>query len=376
MLILTSCSSNGTVTGKAVSDDHTPIKIGHILPLTGNQAYVGKVLKIGGDLAVEEINSKGGVNGRPIQILYEDDQADPKQAVTAFTKLTEMQGVKVIMPELSGSTIAVAPLAEQEKIISFSPIASSTKVAKAGDYTFRIREKGSLHGEAAADYMIAQGWTRVALLVVAHENGASYADAFTKRFNESGGSILLTQTYSKDSADFKTELTKIKEMHPDAIYLAGFAKEVGEQLKQAKEIGLKTNFVTTPGAEDDQLLTIAGESAEGLVYTYPLIDLDRKEVQDFLAKYHNRSRSDALIFGAMNTYDSLHILANVMEKCGQETPCIQTELYSIKDYPGIGGNVTFDSDGEVQKQIMIKIVRNGKFEQINGGERKTTKVEQ
>ena len=206
--------------------------------------------------------------------------------------------------------------------------------------------------------------------VVLHENGASYADAFAKRFNESGGTTLLIQTYSKDAADFKTELTKIKELNPDAVYLAGFAKEVGEQLKQAKEIGLKTNFVTTPGAEDDQLLTIAGDAAEGLVYTYPLIDMNRKDVQNFLVKYHNRSASDSLIFGAMNTYDSLHILTNVMKKCGQETSCIKTELYSIKDYPGIGGNVTFDQDGEVQKQIMLKTVKNGKFEQMTDREKK------
>ncbi len=239
ILILTS-GCNRTPTGAATSQE--PIKIGFIGPLTGELASWGNNEKQGVELAVKEINDAGGINGRKLSIIYEDGQCNPKSAVTAAQKLITVDHVKAIIGETcSSATLAVAPLAEQNKVILISPTSGADSISQAGDFIFRIFIPNNFYAVEGARIIEKElGSKSVAVLYIQNDAGVSTKDRFIQLFK--GGKIMLIQGYAPDTTDFKTILLKVKEAEPDLVYLAGYYPDGGLILKQAKELGIKTQF--------------------------------------------------------------------------------------------------------------------------------------
>jgi branched-chain amino acid transport system substrate-binding protein len=341
------------------------IKIGAILPLTGDAGVYGTWAKQGIDLAVEEVNAEGGTNGKKIKVIYEDDQCQPEKAVSAINKLVKIDRVPIIIGALcSSATLAISPIANNTKTVIISPGSSSPKISEAGDYVFRNWPSDSFEGRAMAEfaYNTLQA-RRIAVLYINNEYGLGVKDVFTKRFEELGGFIIAVESYEQGATDFRTQLAKVGTGNPDAIYLPGHTNEIGQILRQAKEMGIRSQFLSVVAFESPTTLQIAGDAAEGVFYTTPAFDPESKDqlIQAFQQAYTKRYGKPAETFAA-TAYDALKIVVLAIKRGGYNSDGIKRELYNIQNYPGISGITTFDRNGDVIKPAMIKTVRNGKFE--------------
>jgi branched-chain amino acid transport system substrate-binding protein len=342
--------------------DKEPIKIGYIGALTGKSAYIGTYIKNGLDLAVEEINQKG-INGREIKIIYEDSKSETNEAVKAVNKLIEIDQVPIIVGfDSSSSVLAAAPIAEQQKVILFAPVASAVEITNAGDYVFRNRESSFLHGEKMAELAFNKlNFKSVAILAVNSENGLGYQAGFVKKFEELGGTISKIDNYVKGEKDFRTSLTKINGTNPQAIYLAGYAAEMAEIIKQAKELDINAQLLASAGIETKDLFTIIKPPlGDGLIYSYPAFNPNDSAIADYQKKFEAKYGNKSEAFAA-NSYDAMKIITQALKVCGTKTSCIKDEIYKIKDYPGVGGLTTFNENGDVVKPIIFKTIKNGEF---------------
>lgn len=348
---------------KKQSAEKEPIKIGIVAALSGSLSNYGMYIKNGVDIALEEINQAGGINGRKLEIIYEDDKSDTSEAVNAASKLINIDKVSIIIgSESSNAVLAIAPLAEQAKVILFTPIASAAAITESGAFVFRNRESAALHGERMAELAFNKlNVKNVPIISVNSDNGLSYQEGFIRRFEELGGKIVKIDNYPKGESDFRAILTKLKGLNHQAIYLAGYAREMAEIIKQAEELGIKTQFLASVGIEAKDLFQIIKPPlGDDIIYTYPAFDPDDPAIADYQNKHEEKygSKSEAL---TANSYDALKILASVLKICGEETACIRDELYKIKDYSGVGGMTTFDQNGDVIKPIIFKTIKNGQF---------------
>ena len=363
LIIITVLLVGCTPTGEVVKEQEQ-IEIGVIAPLTGGGSYWGNQMREGLNMALEEINNKEGVNGRKIKLIYEDTQCDPKIAATAAHKLINVDGVKILIGEVcSTATLAAAPIAEQNKVIFFVPISSSSEITHAGDYVFRNRESSALSGELLAEFVYEElGIREMSILYINSDTGISYGDAFKERLEQIGGKILTDESYEKGEKAFRTSLLKIKQAQPDALYMPGFYEDIGLIIKQASELGIKTQFLSTSAFQADEMFDIAGNAVEGTIYTYPYFDSQSPDprIKEFVDKYKERHGEEPETSVGL-AYDALNILVVAMNKCNENTDCIKEEFYNLKDYPGVTGTTSFDENGDVIKPIAIKKVRNGEF---------------
>jgi len=343
--------------------DEKEIKIGAVLVLTGPHAKAGQSAKQGIEMAVEEINGDGGIRGRKIRVIYEDDEADPPKAVSSVRKLITVNKVPVIIgPMGSSAVLAVAPIAEQSHVVLVSPTASSPEITHAGDYIFRVTYSDSLEGSKMAEYSFKElGYRKMALLYINNDFGQGLKEFFKMRFTELGGKIVIEEAYDGKATDFRTHLTKVKKSAPDAIYLTGYS-EMGQVLKQAKELGIHTPFLSCIMAEISDITKVAGESADGVVYTHPAYDPEAGE--QITQKFAQRFREKHGVLPdpeAGFSYDALKIVGLAIERGGVTAEGIKNALYKIKGYEGVTGKTSFDENGDVIKPIGIKKVEGGSY---------------
>ncbi|MBI4174266.1 MAG: ABC transporter substrate-binding protein [Candidatus Aenigmarchaeota archaeon] len=333
-----------------------PIRLGATLPLTGDLAGIGTSIQNAMKLAADEINSNGGINGRNLTFIYEDDACDGKKSVITVSKLASSDNVPAIVgPVCSTALLPAAPIAENAKVILFSGSATNAKITEAGDYIFRNAPSDALQGKIAAELVFNDlGVKQVAVEYANEEYSAGLKDVFVKRFNELGGEILLTQAHDRAATDMRTQIIKIKDANPLFVYLAAFPVDGGNFLKQAKELGLNVTVLGSETMDDPQVIQIAGDAANGLMYTKPKELTSQTFKNDFKARFG----SDPLIFSDF-FYDIVHLLAHSMETCGEDSSCIKAELYKVKDYQGASGVITLDSNGDLaDAQYEVKLIIN------------------
>jgi len=339
------------------------IKIGVILALTGKAAQYGQWAKNGFELATEEINSLDNYPYR-LELIYEDDMGDPKTGVSAMQKMISTYNISVVTGLiLSKVAMAVAPIAEQNRIVFISVSASTDEIRNAGDYIFRVRESGIIHGKSMADYVFNKlSVKKVGALYANAENGITYAQAFKEQFQDLGEEIEFYEAFNEGETDFRTQLIKARDKGIKALYIPGLVTEIGQILKQAKELGIEIQFVSSPGAENTKLIEIAASAAENLIYTYPAFNpgSSDKVVKQFTTKYLEKFGAEPE-FIAANSYDAIKILAGIFKKYGYKPDQIKDGLYRTQNYNGVGGNLSFDEYGDVVKPIMFKTIKNGQF---------------
>ena len=344
-------------------EEKKEIKIGVITALTGPGAKYGESSKRGIDLAVEDANSSGGITGMKVTAIYEDYQTDPKLAVSAIQKLITTRNVFVIIGAAGSSEIlAMAPIAEKNKVILFAPSASAPAITQAGDFIFRNVASDIYEGSVMAEY--AKNTLKVqsaAVIYINNDFGIGLKDSFGKRFREIGGTIALEQSFNPDESDFRSQLAKIKAAKTNAVYIVGF-KEIGLLLRQAAELGVKVKFLSFTMFEDPDILKVAGKAAEGVYFTSQAFDPESPYdiVQTFVKRFKQKYQIAPDIFAALS-YDASRILISAIEKGGYSSDKIKDALYRTKDFPGVTGTTTFASNGDVVKAIGIKVVKNGQF---------------
>ncbi len=339
-----------------------PIKIGVIAPLTGPVANIGEYMQEGLELAREEINKGGGVNGRKIELLFEDTVVDPKLSVAAARKFIEVDEVKVIIGDYrSPNTLAVAPIAEENQVILISPGSQSDKISEAGDYVFRTQVNVDAEAKKLAEFTAGELSVKsVSLIVLNHDYGISFEEDFRSYFT---GEIDDVHKVGSKETDFRTVLLKVKNSGSPVVVLAIGGKTGGLLANQAKELGLDTMFVATSIIQTADLVKAGGSSVEGWIYTYPYQPSGKEQLL-FSRNYRERYGKENDVIAA-NSFDALMLISRAMRKCDEDTSCIKEFLYNVKNYQGASGTLSFDSKGDVLKPIALKTVRNGKFVPYN-----------
>jgi branched-chain amino acid transport system substrate-binding protein len=263
---------------------------------------------------------------------------------------------------LSSVTLSVAPIANGRKVVLFSPSSSSPRLTEAGEYVFRNCPSDVYEGAVMATYAFEKlGLREVSILRINNEYGLGIANVFKKEFTAKGGRITDEETYDENSTDFRSQVTKIAKDRPAAVYLLGY-KQMGYVLRQSKELGVRTQFLSTVTFEDPEILNIAGGAAEGVIYSASTFDPKSEDavIHQFVSAFEAKYHSAPDIFAGLS-YDAIKILAQGMEKGGTRGEEIKNALYQVKGYPGVAGETSLDSNGDAVLTPVIKTVKNGKF---------------
>jgi len=351
-------------TGLISLQEKPAIKLGAILPLSGKTAYIGQDMRQGIDLAVQEINAKGGIGGRQLEIIFEDSAGDPKLALSAFNKL-KIQNVDLFITTLSHVTLALAPLAEESKSPMFT-IAVAPSILDAGKFTFVNNFNGAQELGFLVDFIAYEfEYKKLAIIAQNVEFGVQYKDVLEGEWQEAGGSITAVELFESSATDYKTQLMKIKEAEPDFIYVVGYNPHIIRVLTQARELGIEKSFFSYWGAQEKKLLENARETAEGLIF--PSSPFSKQTAPQFFAKYEaNYGREPHYRAGL--AYDIIGMLTEALQKCNADqhnTTCIRDKIHEIQDYPGVTGSTSITEKGGTTKEIVIWKVQNGEFVLFN-----------
>lgn len=343
--------------------DNNVVSIGVILPLTGPAASHGKDAMSGLELARDEIESQRQSGQPKLELLIEDSLTSPQGGVSALQKLIQTKKIQVVIgPVASSVMLAMIPIAEREKIVLLSPSASSPKITNTGDYIFRISLLAPPQAQALAEYAIGElDANNAAILYMNDDTGISYKQAFIDSFSKLGGQIILEDSYDKKSTDFRMQLTKLKSANPQVVFIPGIPRTTGLILRQAKELGLNCRFLGNYGAEGADLITSGGDAAEGFIYASLPIS------EEFTRLFKDKN-GRLPTTGAPLVYDTLHIVNEVIEKYGTSAESIKRGLNDLKNYEGATGKITLLQSGDADREVCLKVVKDGKFEILRPGE--------
>lgn len=368
--LLTGCGSQGA-SNKKVDDSNGQgtIKVGLNYELSGGAATYGQGTVQGIELAVEEINKNGGVLGKQLELVKADNKSDNAEAANVATKLANVNKVVAILgPATSGNTKATAPVALQNHVPVISGSATSDDVTvdsngKVRDYVFKICYSDSFQGVVLANF--ANSDLKVKNAAVLVDSTSDYSKGLAKSFKESftkqGGAIVAEEAYVEKEQNFKAVLTKIKAANPDVLFVPGYYNEVGLIVKQAKELGLNVPVVGGDGYDSPKLAELAGKDALNKVYFsnhYSSKDTSPEVVKfanAFKAKYNKEPDG----FNALG-YDLVYFLADALKRAGApDSVKVKEALASTKDFSGITGKLSVDSNHNPVKSITILEMKDG-----------------
>jgi len=341
------------------SSTENNIKIGFIGPLTGENANIGQPIQRGVELALKDINEEWKATGKSVEVVYEDGKCNGKDATTAIQKLIDQDKVNAIVGGVcSSETLAMAPVAEAAKLVIISPSSTNPSITTAGDYVFRVVGSDALQGKIMAEYVFDEGYKKAAMIYQNSDYNVGLKNVFTETFTKRGGEIVAAEAYEADAKDFRTQLTKIKAAQPEATYIIPYS-EGGLITKQIRELGMETPLFGPETFESKAILEDGGDAVEGLIFTKPKFDPSNPASAQVIEKYKQKYNSDPEFQAYVtNAYDAVMLIVDALEK-GKD---LKTYLYDIKDYPGAGGMLTIDSNGDAIKDFQLMIVKNGKFE--------------
>jgi branched-chain amino acid transport system substrate-binding protein len=310
-------------------------------------------------MAIDEINAAGGIlNGRQLQVTVEDDQGRPDQAATVVTKLITQNKVVAVVGEVASSNSkAAAPICQRSQVPMISPSSTNETVTQVGDYIFRVcfidPFQGDVMAKFAANTLKAK---KVAILKdINSDYSAGLTDSFTKSFTGLGGTIAGVVSYAQADVDYKAQLTQIKSMDVDAIYLPGYYTQVGQIARQARELGITIPILGGDGWDSAQLWDIGREALNNCYISnhYSVDDPSpaiQKFVSDFKAKY-NGETPDAI---AALAYDAMKVLADSMKRAGTTDGAkVRDAIAATKDFPGVTGVLTINAERNATKPAVI-----------------------
>jgi branched-chain amino acid transport system substrate-binding protein len=347
--------------GNSLAED--VYKVGLVEPLSGNLAVYGQNIQKGVDLAVERINAAGGIKGKKIVMVYEDNIADPATTVSAMKKLVTVDKVPaVIGAATSTATLAACPVAEENQVVLIAPPSTSPDITtKCGEYTFRVIASDSYQGVVMADVFWDLGYKKAAVMFVNDDYGRGLNDAFVKSFEKKGGKILASIAIETEGNDFRTELLKLKTSKAPAVMIVGHPAEASIIFKQAKEIGIDVQWLASEGIKSDETIKLAGAAANGILVMSPKVDTETSLYKAFRKDYMAKYKEEPPIFSDF-AYDALNMVAKAIEVGGYSGPGIKDGLRKVgKNYAGVTGDKTFDQHGDVAGTFEVWTIKGGKI---------------
>jgi branched-chain amino acid transport system substrate-binding protein len=359
-LALAACQPSGD--GNTAAGE---IVIGEYGSLTGENATFGISTKNGIDIAVEEINKAGGILGKQVRVIVEDDQGKPEEAQTVTTKLITKDKVVALLGEVASSnSIAAAPVAQQNQIPMISPSSTNIEVTRKGDFIFRVCFLDPFQGYVMAKFTTnTLKLTKVAVLRdIKQDYSVGLANAFIENFKKMGGTIVADESYSGSDTDFNAQLTSIKAKGPQAIFVPGYYTAVGLIARQAKKQGLNVPLLGGDGWDSPKLTEIGGKDLDGSFFTnHYSVDDPSPEAQKFLSAYKAKFNTVPDALGGLG-YDSAMVLFEAIKRAGTtDGKKVRDEIASTKDHNGVTGKITLDADRNATKPAVVLEIKDGKF---------------
>lgn len=339
------------------------IKIGFIGPLSGSTASLGENMKVAVELARDEANVKGGINGRKIEVIFEDGKCESKAAAAAGAKLLNIDKVVAVIGGVcSTETLAVAPLAEKAKVPMISAASTNAKSTTNG-YTFRFTPTDSFQGKFAAEHIVNDlGKKRVGILACMSDYCTGMKEVFKKRLTELGGTLVTDVGFEKGSRALFPQLVKIRAVKPEVIYFVSYADDAIIGLKQMKDLRMTIPVFGADAWDDPKIGEQLKASANGTQYA---ILANQPLPKNFVEEMTKRLRGKALVAYAPRAYDAFNALADIIKKQGATSENIEKGLKSLKDWKGIADTYTMDASGDMASaQYVIKEFKDGKAVEI------------
>ena len=357
-----SCVLLLTVLFSGVGFAQETIKVGAIFPLSGPIAVYGEGFLKAVTLAIDDINAKGGVSGKPLELVYEDGKGTAQDSISALRKLINLHKLPVVFgPAASSNFLAVAPVAEENKTVLIGAESAAPAITDAGEYIFRVFPSDKLQGNGLAKLALDLEYKEVALMYINNDWGVGLKDVFVKNFTEANGTILEEVPFDEGKTDYRTELLKIANQKPKAVVCPIYVQEGAVLFKQAYQLGITAQWLTGSAAKNAKLIELAGEAAEGIIGTYPTYPQTTPEHQYFEKLWREKYNSDPAIFTAFN-WDMVHITAKAIEAGGYSADGIRDALYEVsKGYKGATGDKTFDENGDVGSDYGAWTIKDGKI---------------
>ncbi|AIF54052.1 hypothetical protein UFO1_4517 [Pelosinus sp. UFO1] len=354
--------------GKPAAD---VIKLGANLEMTGGNATFGKSASNGANLAIKEVNAKGGVLGKQLSLVIADNKSEAAEAANSMQKLiTQDKVVAVIAPIASSSVIAGAQVNQDNKVLAISPTASNPKVTvdpttnKVRDYLFRAAFIDPFQGSVMANFATKTLKAKTAAVYI--DNSSDYAKGlgqfFKETFIKNGGQVIVEEAYLAKDTDFKATLTKIKAANVDVVFVPGYYQEVGMLIKQAREIGLNMPFMGGDGWDSAKLPEIAGPQALNNTFfaNHYSPDDNSPEIKSFVDAYKAEYKETPDAFAAL-AYDATMMVIEAIKRANSvDTVKIKDELAKTKDYNAVSGKITLNETHDAVKSAVIIEMKDGK----------------
>jgi branched-chain amino acid transport system substrate-binding protein len=368
--------------------------LGEFGSLTGGTATFGKSTQKGIEMALEEVNKAGGIQGKPVRIVVEDDQSKPEEAATAVKKLVNQDKVLVVLGEVASSrSLAGAPICQEAKVPMITPASTNPKVTQVGDFIFRVCFIDPFQGEVMAKFARNTLKTNKAAILkdIKNDYSVGLAQFFTETFKNLGGTVIAEESYSEGDIEFRAQLTALKAKKPEVIFIPGYYTEVGLIARQARDLGITVPLIGGDGWDSPRLIEIGGKALENTYYSnHYTPDDPRPEVQKFLADYKAKYNEipDAM---APLGYDAARIAFDAIKRSGildeknikdaysQNTQAkslmeaintpgnrerIRDALAQAKDFPGVTGLITIDENRNAKKAAVVLKIEDGKLKYV------------
>jgi branched-chain amino acid transport system substrate-binding protein len=341
--------------------------IGVTGPFTGDGAQYGEMLRMAAEMRAEEINAAGGINGIPLELEFQDDKGDPKEAANAAQKLGSNPRVLAVIGHFNSScSLAGKEVYNSMGVLQLSPGSTNVTVCAGGDWTFRNVYRDDFQGQFIAEYIkYVLGYNRVAVFFDNDDYGRGLRDAFAVRAEEIGLEIVREEAYVRDTQEYTPQLTQIMAKNPDIIFVSGLYANAAMILTQARNLGMETPFIGGDGLLSADLVMNAGKASELTVVTCPFLPTAKDErTEKFVASFEERYGTVPDCWAALG-YDAVGIVAEAIGEVGPDRRAVRDYVAAMdskeKAYDGIAGLTYFNEDGDCMKPLVVAIVKDGVF---------------
>ena len=345
-------------------------KFGLAMPLTGGQATYGNDQVKAAEWAVEEINKKGGINGKKLEMIVLDTQADPQVGIQAVNRMISVDKVAVFVTAWSGVVKAVAPIANDNKVVELSVGANSPDISQLGDYVYTTFPLADVDIRAVANYSAKDmGKKKAAVLFINNETGIGSATVYRDTFTKAGGQVVAYEAYDQKATDFTGPLLKIRAANPEIIHLQGLVAESPQVIAQARQLGITVPITSYSGIYNQKLIEQLGAAAENVIATSlaPGVE-DSPLVKDYVDRWvKDVGRAPNGLPYTQYLYDAPALIAAVFSSLDKKGIAatgenFRKEMLAIKSFDlPLTGKITFSEDHTVNKPVYLVEVKNGKW---------------
>lgn len=349
----------------AAGEAQEPYKIGIFAPLSGFAAADGRSAVDSARLAIDQVNEAGGIDGRQLELVVQDDASKPDQAASIAQKLAGDDSIAIgVSGSYSAQTRAAAPIFARNDKVMIAAYAVDPEITQVGEQIWRVGELASVQGRVAGELVTGNlRAERIAVLTVDNDYGAALTSAFTEYVDQQGAEIVYESKFALDEDNFRTVLRNIQRRNPDVLFAPGYYNNAADIASQAEEVGLEAQLVGVEGYDSPKFLELAGDSANGVIFTTELNrDSDKEAVKEYMSAYEEETGREADAVGA-ETYDAVLLAVEALRQAGSaETDAL---IEALKGIQAIEDSVTeitgFSPNRNAIRNGLAQVVRDGEF---------------